>query len=307
MPHSHDYGYKDLFSHPHILKELLFSFVTEPWVTELDFSHATLIDKSFITPSKKKLESDLIWRIPLNSGPDIYLYILIEFQSTVDHFMALRMLRYILELYGTLLKAKPKIQILPPVFPILLYNGDARWSAPENIADLIDQRISLDFLPRFRYFKIAENEFSRDKLLSLKNLIGALFLVETTDREELVSVVAQIVAILEQEQPEVYKAFLQWLYSFFSEPAPQWVTEISQLKEVPTMLATTLKKWEHDLVQQGLQQGLQQGIQKGLQQGLFKGKQEEKRETARKLKQKGMSIHEIAELTGLSIDEVQKL
>ena len=69
------------------------------------------------------------------------------------------------------------------------------------------------------------------------------------------------------------------------------------------MLATTLKKWEHDLVQQGLQQG----IQKGLQQGLFKGKQEEKRETARKLKQKGMSIHEIAELTGLSIDEVQKL
>jgi predicted transposase/invertase (TIGR01784 family) len=61
------------------------------------------------------------------------------------------------------------------------------------------------------------------------------------------------------------------------------------------MLATTVKQWEQDLVQQGLQQGMQKGLLQG------------KRETARKLKQKGMSIQEIAELTGLSIEEVQAL
>ncbi len=65
------------------------------------------------------------------------------------------------------------------------------------------------------------------------------------------------------------------------------------------MLATTVKQWEQDLVQQGLFKGKQEGLQEGLLQG--------KRETARKLKQKGMSVHEIAELTGLSFDEVQKL
>jgi predicted transposase/invertase (TIGR01784 family) len=198
-----------------------------------------------------------------------------------------------------------------PVFPLLLYNGNARWTAPENLADLIDRRISLDYIPQFRYFKIAENEFSKERLLSLKNMIGALFLVETTNREELVPMLSEIVKILEQEQPEVYRAFIQWLFSFFSEPVPDWVGELSQLREVPTMLATTVKQWEQDLVQQGLQRGLQQGLQKGLQQGLQKGLLEgEKRKalaTARKLKQKGMSIQEIAELTGLSIDEVQKL
>ena len=295
IPHPHDYGYKDLFSQPEVLKELLLSCVTEPWIADLDFSQASLVDKSFITPSKKKLELDLIWRIPLDSGTEVYLYILIEFQSTVDHFMAFRMLRYILKLYGSLLKADPKLRQLPPAFPILLYNGDARWTAPENIADLIDRRISLDYIPQFRYFKIAENEFSREKLLSHKNLIGALFLVETTNREELVPMLSEIVKILEQEQPEVYWAFIQWLFSFFSEPVPDWVGELSQLQEVPTMLATTLKQWEQDMVQQGLQKGLLEG---------------EKRKalaTARKLKQKGMSIHEIAELTGLSFDEVKKL
>jgi predicted transposase/invertase (TIGR01784 family) len=69
------------------------------------------------------------------------------------------------------------------------------------------------------------------------------------------------------------------------------------------MLATTVKQWEQDLVQQGLQKGLFKGKQEGLQEGLLQGK----RETARKLKQKGMSIQEIAELTGLSIEEVQAL
>ena len=213
--------------------------------------------------------------------------------------MALRMLRYILELYGSLLKADPQLKVLPPVFPLLLYNGDARWTAPENLADLIDRRISLDYIPQFRYFKIAENEFSKERLLSLKNMIGALFLVETTRREELVPMLSEIVKILEQEQPDVYRAFIQWLFSFFSEPVPDWVGELSQLREVPTMLATTLKQWEQDLVQQGLQQGMQKG--------LLEGEKRKALATARKLKQKGMSIHEIAELTGLNIDEVQKL
>ena len=303
MPHPHDYGYKDLFSHPQILKELLTSCVSEPWVADLDFSRACRVEKSFITGAKKKLESDLIWRIPLTSGVEVYLYILLEFQSTVDRFMALRMLRYTLELYGSLLKETPAMKTLPSVFPILLYNGDARWTAPLSMGDLIDRRIGLDFIPQFRYFKIAENEFSKEQLLSLKNLIGSLFLVETTDRQQLVPVVQQIVQILQHEQPEVHKAFISWLYSFFSDPVPEWVTELSQLTEVPTMLATTIKKWEQELVQQGLQQGVFQGKREGVQEGFIKGKIE----TALKLKQKGMSIVEIAEVTGLGIEEIQKL
>jgi len=303
MPHEHDYGYKDLFSHPQFLKELLTSCVPEPWVQNLDFSQACKIDKSFITPRKKKLESDLIWRIPLQSGPDVYLYILIEFQSTVDHFMALRMLRYTLELYSSILKESPALKKLPSVFPILLYNGDERWTAPENLRDLIDQRISLDFIPQFRYFKIAENEFTKDRLLSLKNLIGALFLVETTDPKALVPLVTQIVDILKAEQPEVVKAFVSWLSNFFADPVPDWVMDVSQLTEVPTMLATKVQKWKEELIHEGVQQGLQQG----LQQGVFEGEKRKALVTAQKLKQKGMSLAEIAEVTGLSIEEIQKL
>lgn len=81
------------------------------------------------------------------------------------------------------------------------------------------------------------------------------------------------------------------------------------------MLATTVKKWKEELLQQGLQEGLQQGVQQGLQQGLQQGRNEGRTEgryegirvTARNLKNKGMPLAEIAEVTGLSIEEIEKL
>jgi predicted transposase/invertase (TIGR01784 family) len=53
---------------------------------------------------------------------------------------------------------------------------------------------------------------------------------------------------------------------------------------------------------QGLEEGLEQGIEKGLEQG-----RKEKLEIARRLKLLGIPIEQIAEGTGLSIDEIAKL
>ena len=68
-------------------------------MNHLDFSTLQRLDKSFITDDFKEKESDLIYKISFN-GQELYIYLLIEFQSTVDKFMAIRMLRYICEFYG---------------------------------------------------------------------------------------------------------------------------------------------------------------------------------------------------------------
>lgn len=73
------------------------------------------------------------------------------------------------------------------------------------------------------------------------------------------------------------------------------------------MLATTVQKWKEELLQEGLQQGLQKGKLEGRYEGLLEGKKEGKLETARKLKQKGMDLAEIAEITGLSPEDLEKL
>ena len=65
-------------------------------------------------------------------------------------------------------------------FPSCLYNGEARWTAPVNLSALIEQtpllgRFALDF----EYFLIAENEYSQEALLKIRNIVSTLFLAES--------------------------------------------------------------------------------------------------------------------------------
>jgi hypothetical protein len=72
----------------------------------------------------------------------VFLYILLEFQSKVDSTMPLRLMHYVACFYDHLLKTretKPR-QGLPPIFPIVLYNGSKRWSARQDIYEMIQSR-----------------------------------------------------------------------------------------------------------------------------------------------------------------------
>lgn len=71
-------------------------------------------------------KADIIYRLQLDDT-DICFYLLIEFPSTVDKFMAFRMLTYVMELYRELIY-NHKLTRLPVTFP-LVYHGDAQWTA----------------------------------------------------------------------------------------------------------------------------------------------------------------------------------
>jgi predicted transposase/invertase (TIGR01784 family) len=62
-----------------------------------------------------------------------------------------------------------------------------------------------------------------------------------------------------------------------------------------------------DAKREGLQKGLQKGRQEGLQKGLQKGRQEEKLEIARKMKSRGIAAEQIAEDTGLTLNQIGEL
>ncbi|NJN66728.1 MAG: hypothetical protein HC884_08415, partial [Chloroflexaceae bacterium] len=55
------------------------------------------------------------------------------------------------------------------------------------------------------------------------------------------------------------------------------------------------------------ERGLQRGRQEGETTGLQRGRQEEKRDTACKMLAKGYGVAEVADLTGLTVDEVAAL
>lgn len=60
-------------------------------------------------------------------------------------------------------------------------------------------------------------------------------------------------------------------------------------------------------LEEGIAKGIEQGIEQGIEIGVNKGKKENSYDIARKMKQKGLSVDMIAECTGLSNSEIEKL
>ena len=324
----HDSGYKKLFSNRTIFRQLLETFVNQEWVHSLNFDKCEPLDKSFISEHYKETESDLIYKVQFYDR-EVYIYILIEFQSTVDPFMALRVLNYITNFYMDFLVNNRGVNKLPAVFPIVLYNGAAPWTAPVNLSELIEQTPPLGaFALDFQYFLIAENQYSQEALLKIRNIVSTLFLAESHYDLDVLEV--ELLNLFSSEMDrQAVSLFLNWFrqlafHGRIESGDYQSLESIYQNEEeVKMMLVTALERERERFFQNGLregkQEGLREGEQKGLregeqkglregeqkglregeQKGLREGEQKGKIETAKAMLAKGMEMTLISEITNL--------
>jgi predicted transposase/invertase (TIGR01784 family) len=251
MHKDHDSQYKELFSNPTLISELLRSFVHEEFVMHLDFSTLKKLNAHFVTGKFRKREADLIYQINFKGNP-VYIYLLLEFQSTVDKFMSLRLLEYIVQFYKDLLKVE-KRDLLPPVFPVVLYSGDNTWTAPVQFQKLISPTsVPKKYLPDFRYYKISVNEIPTERLYQINNAVSAIFYVENSNPDDLAKNIQRLVELIKAENFEVLNVFSEWLEQFHdSNTMTKTVSKIRKLTEVPTMYATALKEYGKKIYQEG--------------------------------------------------------
>ncbi|MCX7853728.1 MAG: Rpn family recombination-promoting nuclease/putative transposase, partial [Caldilineales bacterium] len=90
----HDAGYRYLFSFAIMVADLIRGFVTGNWVADLDFASLEPVKASYVSDDLRTRENDLVWRLRFR-GEWVYVYILLEFQSSVDPYMAVRILTYV--------------------------------------------------------------------------------------------------------------------------------------------------------------------------------------------------------------------
>jgi predicted transposase/invertase (TIGR01784 family) len=304
MPDVHDSGYKILFANRTIFRQLIETFVPEPWVKEADFDKAEKIDKSFVTEDYQKTESDLIYKVPLR-GKTVYIYMLLEFQSTVDRFMGLSVPGYLVDFYRDYLKERRRVKYLPPVFPIVLYNGDRRWTAPTRMEELIE---GYDLLGRFgvsfEYFKIAENEFSRESLLKIRNIVSTLFLAEA--HYDLAALTVELLALFDREaDKQAVSLFLNWfrqlaVHGRIEAEDYEALSEVyHDREEVHSMLIKALEREKRQIFEEGREEGREEGLQEGRMEG--------QQTLIRSMRERGLSVGEIARLTGLAEQEIERL
>ena len=133
--HKFAYGHDVLFAD-------LLRLVSPALAAELDFTRAELLPTALVSAGGSRMKQrygDMMWRVPrrrdASDDAPVDLIAVIEFQSTVDQGMATRMRDYC-----RMLRESPAVrgreEPPPPVLPLLVYNGNPRWTAPGAVTEL---------------------------------------------------------------------------------------------------------------------------------------------------------------------------
>jgi hypothetical protein len=269
--------YHRLFSHPLMVEQLVRDFVPEAMSAGILFDGMQRVNAKFYGRKNKRREGDVIWRLPTHNGTDIVLYMLLEFQSQTDWWMAVRAQVYEGLLFQHII-AEKKLNAgdrLPPVLLLVLYNGEPRWSAPAELADLIALPADSPlwpWQPQVRYHVLDMGAFPGDDLARRKSLAALLFRLEHRhEPEALAGLVDEVIGWFRQHPgyDELKRLFTE-LVKQAIEGVGVTIALPDDLMEIRTMLATQGEAWKRQWKAEGQAEGEARGEIKGQARSLLR-------------------------------------
>ncbi|MGI6649373.1 MAG: Rpn family recombination-promoting nuclease/putative transposase [Bacillota bacterium] len=311
-PHQHDKGYRQLLANKKTFLQLIKSFVKEPWVENINEEALVKLDRSFVLKDFTDKEADIVYRLKTNDK-DIFFYILLELQSSVDFLMPFRLLVYMVQLWLHVYQNTDKDERvrkdyrLPVIIPAVLYNGANNWTAPLSFKEMLADHKSFEkHLVDFRYILFDVNRYQKDELLQMANLISSILLLDQKiSKEEIISRLWLMIDTIKKMSPDEFQQLKTWLINVLLPRVPeQQQREVEQIlkegnpQEVVQMILN---------LEVTLDEMQQQAEARGEARGEAKGAERKQIEIARAALREGFGIEAIAKITGLTKEQVEKL
>lgn len=223
--------------------------------------------------------------------------LLFEHKSKPEKFPHLQLLRYMLEAWDTMVSNKEKLKA---IVPIVVYHGSEKWSVRpfHSYFGNLDSHLKA-FFPGFEYLVTNFNEIPTDTLLKLNPgiLRPTMLIFKHGKEEEFIKVNFKEIFRGLEDQLENQQVSNQLIVLFV------YLWSVSKIADEEFMdLLNSLPQEMNDLTMTTYEQI----IQRGVKQGKIEGKVEKENFVITQGVKNGLSLGMIAELTGLSIDEVEK-
>jgi len=137
-------------------------------VERLDWATLRVVPISFVDANLAKHESDILYAVDLaDTGRTVFVYVLLEHQSTIDRMMAWRFLKYLTCIWERWEKDQPgTITALPLIVPLLMFQGPAGWTAPRRLSALFDLPPELATLATFPVDLVFDIDDLREAVLA---------------------------------------------------------------------------------------------------------------------------------------------
>ena len=324
-PIPHDSYFRTCMTNPEIAIPFCKTHIDKSLSNKIDYTTMRMVNRSFLTKSLQNCASDVILEFDLKTPnsdkshasahknkQQVRIAILIEHQSTPDKLMAFRVFHYLFSYLNEQLKQqKSNNQLLPPVYPLVFYNG-TQTPYPYKL-DLLEcfndpyhimKRVLINEIKLIDVNQLSDAELKTQHFLGLMTRAMKFRNITEQTIDYLKELFIDLHLLLEScDDKNIRKAkdYIQTSITYLASISDindfcQAIEETEQIPETTRGDFMTAAEYY-----------FQQGEQSGEARGKFQGNIEGKCEVAINALSKGFAVEMVVDLTGLTIDKVQEL
>ena len=151
--HPHDVMVRAVLSGVAEATNFLQRHLAEEVSQALNWSTLKLVEGSFVDEDLRRSEADLLYEVAHVSGEaSVWVYVLLEHQSTPDRWIRFRLLKYCCRIWDQSFREQPDQRELRAIVPLVFYQGERRWSYSSEFADLFAESVrAWPGVPRFSH------------------------------------------------------------------------------------------------------------------------------------------------------------
>lgn len=305
-PTPHDATFRQFLSQPTIARDFMALHLPAEFLALCDLDTLKLESGAFVEQDLRQYFSDILYSLKTTSRDDGYIHVLIEHQSSPDRHMAFRLMRYAIAAMQRHLDAGHKK--LPLVIPVLFYSGkrspypySTRW-LDEFSVPAYASRLYSNAFPLVDVTVIPDEDIVGHRSMAALTLLQKH--IHQRDLAELIDKLAPVILAGYLSSSQVISLVNYLLQAGETADADLFVRTLAQ--RVPQH-EDALMTIAQQLEQKGIEKGLQLGEQRGLVKGRSEGERSAALKIARTMLQNGLPPSLVAEMTGLSDDDLAQI
>ena len=306
----HDAFFKELFGRQELAIDFFRCYLPTQIYARIDPQSLKLVKDSFVDKELSRHFSDLLYSVRIRNRSG-FIYLLFEHKSYIDPLAGFQLLRNMVKIWERHVQRAGRQAHLPLIIPMLIYHGKTEWRGQEDLR----RRFSIDselerYVPRFDIEVYDISHLPPEALRGEMLTRAAMLLFGHIFSPDLSARLPEILRLLEQTvkargTKELIEIFIRYLLA---------ATPQERQEELARTVKRSLKQGEIDmpsvadkLLREGFEQGIEQGIEQGVEQGVEQGAEQANRQTVMRADKQGLSVAQIAAITGMSAQKVRAI
>ena len=248
----------------------------------------------------------------------LLLYVLLEHQSTPRRWMRFRLLEYCCRIWAEVLDADEKRAELPPIVPVVFYQGERRWLHAREFAEQFAEAVrEWPWTPRFEHLLVDQSRAAVGEVqgkalgrVAQLALMAAARRRRASLRRAALRLAAQYMGELARiGRNQKFGAVVRYVLTTQNKETAREFGEVLG-RHVPGP-GGDMRTYADELLEEGLRRGRQEGREEGQQEALRRGRQEGRQEgqlgTIERFLRAGIEWPVIEQATGIDRDTFQAL